>query len=427
VHKLQRLAANVVGAVLEGKSLPHALNAQWVIHPGTNAQQRAMVQDASYGVIRHRGTLDAILAQLARKGLKDEPLRHLLLVALYQLAYSRTAPHAVVDHAVQAAAGRGPGAKGFVNAVLRSYLRDAERLGRAAAATPRGRYSYPDWWIERIRETYPDRCAEILDAGNSRAPLTLRVNTRRTTPEAYLLQLRNAGIEGTAIGSAGIILAEPMRVEALPGFDDGLFSVQDYGAQLAAPLLQPRDGMLVLDACAAPGGKSAHLLELADIDLTCIDSDPLRLVRLRQNLGRLKLSAKVIEGDAADTHAWWDGHAYDRILADVPCSASGVVRRHPDVKWLRRESDLSSLAAQQSRLLRALWTMLKPGGHLLYATCSLFHEENEDRVAEFCAGCAEAQRLPLPIPGIPSQLLPSAQGAAHNQDGFFYALIAKSF
>ena len=221
------------------------------------------------------------------------------------------------------------------------------------------------------------------------------------------------------------MLAQPRRVDALPDFSAGRVSVQDFGAQLAAPLLDLHDGMRVLDACAAPGGKSAHILELADVALTCLDQDAARLTRVRDNLDRLGLAARVVAGDAGAPEAWWDGERFDRILADVPCSASGVVRRHPDIKWLRREADIASFADQQTRILRALWPCLKPGGKLLYATCSLFPEENEAQIESLCAMYAEAQRLPLELPEGEAQLLPSAPGAAHNQDGFFYALIAK--
>jgi 16S rRNA (cytosine967-C5)-methyltransferase len=273
----------------------------------------------------------------------------------------------------------------------------------------------------------------ILDAGNARPPLALRVNVRRTTRQALLQRFALAGIAARAEGTQGVLVEVPRPVTELPGFAEGEFSVQDLGAQLAAPLLDLRDGMRVLDACAAPGGKTTHMIELADVSVIALDSDASRLARIRENLARLAPDAqlvRVIEGDAASPAAWWDGEPFDRILADVPCTASGVVRRHPDGKWLRRPTDIAGFARQQQAILDACWPLLARGGKLLYATCSVFRDENESRILEFLSSHADALRESLNFPQAVAhsggQLLPSPEGAGHNQDGFFYALLRKA-
>jgi len=269
-------------------------------------------------------------------------------------------------------------------------------------------------------------------AGNARAPLALRVNRRVATPEALLAAFGAAGLSAMPAGEHGIIVEPAGSLRAMPGFDEGAFSVQDLGAQLAAPLLQILPGQRILDACAAPGGKTTHILELADVELIALDTDAERLPRVRENLERLHLGGPqvhVVAGDAGTPAQWWDGRPFDRILADVPCTASGVVRRHPDVKWLRREADIASFSRQQARLLDALWACLAPGGFLLYATCSIFDAENDAQVTAFVARQPEALRETLIFPPAVAcrgaQLLPSLPGASHNQDAFFYALLRK--
>lgn len=422
----QILAAGVVERVLAGHTLDQELAALWRNNSGLNAYQRALVQDLCYGALRHLGTLDALLALLLDKPLRDERLRHLLRIALYQLQHTRAAPHAVVDHAVAACVAlRAAPAKGLVNAVLRGYLRRRAELQSASARSDSGRYSYPQWWVEKIRAQYPLHFAAILEAGNRHAPLTLRVNPRRITRDAYLDQLGREGIAATALEAHAVVLEKPVPVEKLPGFAQGLVSVQDASAQRAAPLLDVRDGMRVLDACAAPGGKTAHLLELADVALTALDDDAERLPRVRANLDRLGLDAITLCGDAREPAAWWDGMPFDRILADVPCSASGVTRRHPDIKWLRRPSDIAKFAQTQQAMMDVLWRLLAAGGKFLYVTCSVFREENYLQVARFLARHADAQLQLLPPPEFASehagQILPDAR-----HDGFYYALLRKT-
>ncbi len=414
-------ASRVVCAVLGGRNLNQALAATLQAEQSLTPQQRAAIQDLSYGTLRFLGKLVRVLQLLLHKPLRDPQLRCLLLVSLYQLQYGRAGSHAVVDHAVRASRRLSPAASGLANAVLRNFLRQREALLAEAAQTDEGRYSYPQWWIDALKEQYGGEAEAILLAGNQHPPMTLRVNRRRIRAEDYLALLAEADIQATLIGQQAILLARPQPVDRLPGFSDGLVSVQDAGAQYAAPLLDVHDGMRVLDACAAPGGKSAHLLELADVELVAVDQDEARLARVRENLQRLQLRAHVLCGDAAKPERWWDGRPFERILADVPCSASGVVRRHPDIKWLRRAQDISGFAEQQAQILGALWQLLARDGKLLYATCSVFARENQQVVDEFKLQHRDAKQLPLAVPdGQTGQLIPDNQ-----HDGFYYALLHK--
>lgn len=420
MHEAQILAAQTVGQVLAGRNLNQALDAIRRNHPELTPQQRGALQDLSYTTLRWLPRLDALLARLLQRPLTDDRVRHLLLVALGQLEYAKSPSHAVVDNAVRAAVQlKQPWARGLVNAVLRNFLRQRETLVAGVDQNETTRLSYPEWWVEKTRKDYPDDWRSVLSAGNCHPPMTLRVNTRKLSRDEYLQKLLDHGINATVAGVAAIRLERPLPVEKLPGFADGLVSVQDLGAQYAAPWLEPQKGMRVLDACSAPGGKSAHLLELADIELLALDSDGTRLGKVRDNLQRLGLAATVREADAARSDLWWDGRAFDHILADVPCSASGIVRRHPDIKWLRRETDIEGFAVQQAGILGGLWPTLAKGGKLLYATCSVFHEENARQVEAFIANTPDARRLPL-IGNEEGQLLPCD---AH--DGFFYALLQK--
>ena len=420
MHSVQALAARAVGEVLDGRNLNQALEQIRSHHPGLSPQQKAALQDMSYSTLRWRTRLDSLLDALLERPLKDDQVRCLLLVALGQLEYGKSPPHAVVDNAVRASAGfKHPWARGLVNAVLRNFLRCRAELLENLGEEPAVRFSYPGWWIAKLRKQYPLDWEDMLAAGNMHPAMTLRVNTRKVMREDYLSILENVGMAACMAGETGITLERPVPVEKLPGFSEGLVSVQDLGAQQAAVLLDAESGMRVLDACSAPGGKTAHLLELADIDLLALDSDVSRLGRVDDNLRRLGLSAQVCQGDAAQPAAWWDGQPFDRILADVPCSASGIVRRHPDIKWLRRQADIPAFAAQQAVILQALWSTLAKGGKLLYATCSVFHEENHMQVAAFLAATPDARRLPLP--GLEQdQLLP-----CRHHDGFYYALVQK--
>ena len=444
----QLLAVSVLERVATGRNLDTELAAVWrqmrQTPPGSqdtqglqeNAQQRALVQDLCYGVLRHRGALDAMLAPLLTKPLRDERLRQLLRIGLYQLQHTHAAPHAVVDQAVLACETLpAVAAKGLINAVLRSYLRRKTELRAVCDLSDVGRYSFPSWWIDKMRAQYShldaQQFADMLQAGNQHAPLTLRVNPRRTTRADYLALLAAQGVSATALERHAVVLEKPMPVQRIPGFSAGLVSVQDASAQRAAILLDTQHGMRVLDACAAPGGKTAHILELADATLTALDHDAARLARVNDNLQRLGLSARVLRGDAADPSFWWDGAPFDRILADVPCSGSGVTRRHPDIKWTRREADIAQFAASQQAIIDALWRLLAAGGKFLYVTCSVFREENHLQVARFIERHADAQPLTLPFDEFPAATVPQEQLAGQIlpdavHDGFYYALLQKN-
>ncbi|MBZ0143815.1 MAG: 16S rRNA (cytosine(967)-C(5))-methyltransferase RsmB [Rhodocyclaceae bacterium] len=412
-------AALAVAEVMAGRNLNEALAELWRRWPNLPPGQRGAVQDLAYGALRRFGRDDFHLARLMQKP-PAAPVRALLLVALARLAVRPEEAHTVVDQAVEAAGALQRGKfKALVNGVLRNFLRRRAELEAAAGEDEAARWQHPRWWIARLRREHPGEWQSILEAGNGRPPMTLRVNRRRVAETDFLARLLAADIEARPLEGGAIRLARPLPVERLSGFAEGLCSVQDAGAQRAAALLDVHDGQRVLDACAAPGGKTAHILERAAVELLALDADAGRAVRVSENLLRLGLTARVAVADCRETAAWWDGRAFDRILADVPCSASGVVRRHPDIKWLRRASDIARFARAQAEILDALWRVLAPGGKLLYATCSLFAEENERQVAAFAARQEDCMRLPVAgAPGL--QLLPNEE-----HDGFFYALLEK--
>jgi 16S rRNA (cytosine967-C5)-methyltransferase len=419
----QLAAAQAVSQVLAGSSLATALPAALERLREAPRAERARAQDLAYGTLRHYGLLDAVLGRLANRPPRPELLRALLLVALYQLQFSETQPYAVVNEAVGAAAAlTGGSARGFANAVLRNFQRGAAALlEELGAADPVARYSHPAWWIDRLRSQYPGDFERLLALGNTKPPMALRVNLLRSSLGQYLELLADAGIVVNAVPPSGVLLEHPLPVEQLPRFAEGWVSVQDLGAQHVVALLEPAPGMRVLDACAAPGGKAAHILEHAAVELTAVDRDPGRARLVEKNCQRLGLGARVLCADAADLEAWWDGTPFQRILLDAPCSASGVVRRHPDVKWLRRPQDLDNFAAEQSRLLDGVWRALDAGGTLLYVTCSVFADENQHVVERFLESHRGASLVPLAgCTAAPWQLLPDA-----NHDGFFFALLAK--
>jgi 16S rRNA (cytosine967-C5)-methyltransferase len=423
-------AAQAVAAVRAGRSLTDALSrCPPDARPGTQA--------IAFHVLRHLGGAMAVREQLAPKAPPPQ-VDALLLSALALLWPSDTpayADHTIVDQAVHAARARVPAAANFINAVLRRFVRERTALVEAARHSPVGAFDHPLWWIERIKQDWPGQWQALLEAGNRHPPMTLRVNARRGTAAAYVQRLAAQGMSAVARGGQAVVLERPCPVQQLPGWEEGEVSVQDAAAQLAAPLLlgdgagRLPDGARMLDACAAPGGKTAHLLELASPDLLALDVDPLRLARVRDNLNRLGLSAQLQAADARDTASWWDGRPFDAILLDAPCSASGIVRRHPDVRWLRRPDDIVALAQIQAQMLDALWPLLAPGGRLLYVTCSVFRVEGHRQIDAFLQrqGPGAARHDPaspghlLPVADNPTDL--SAAGAA--PDGFFYALIHK--
>ncbi len=422
-------AAEAIGRVSGGESLNIALAD--LKHRASAQTLAAAAQDLCYNTLRSYGVVDVALERLLQKPLTDFPVRGLLLTALAELAARPQSAHAVVHQAVEAAALLGHSrAKGLVNAVMRNFQRRMPELLSEIQSTESGRYRHPQWWIDALRLAYPREWESVLLESNRHPPMVLRVNRRRLSAKGYLEKLDRAGIPARALGHDAVLLEKPCRVERLPGFAAGEVSVQDAGAQRAAPLLDVRDRMRVLDACAAPGGKTGHLLELAQCELLAVDADGVRARRIAENLSRLKLSAKVVVGDCRKPEDFCEGRPFDRILLDAPCSASGVVRRHPDIKWLRRKTDVSEFGRTQAELLEALWRVLAPDGKLLYATCSVFPEENGAQVDNFLLRHPDAEMLPLPglaenDKGAPrpleGQILPSA-----HSDGFFYALLKRT-
>ncbi len=420
-------AAQALAAVRAGTALPQALAAIAAVQGNESA--RGAIQDIAYRTLRALALADALCAKLLQKA-PPQHVGNLLTCALALLAEAPEAaayaPFTLVDQAVEAIGARKElhFAKGLVNAVLRNFLRGRETLLADAQQDPVARWNAPAWWLAALQRAWPDNWQDICTADRQQGPLTLRVNRRHGTVEDYLRQLTQVGIVAQPIGPQALRLAQAVPVERLPGFERGAVSVQDAGAQWAAPLLNPQAGMRVLDACAAPGGKSGHLLEWADIELVALESDAVRAIRIEQNLQRLGLSARVVVGDAGDPAGWWDGRPFDRILADVPCSASGIVRRHPDIRWLRRETDIAALVELQRRIAKALWATLARGGEMLYVTCSIFPEEGELQARWFESEQQDAVRLAAPGQLLPTVAKPGTESDI-DHDGFFYARFQK--
>jgi 16S rRNA (cytosine967-C5)-methyltransferase len=422
--------ARMVQGVRSGRSLTDLLaQLPAAARPGTQA--------LAFEVMRRFGSAQAVLPKLAERS-PAKGVAALLLAAialLWPRAHALYADHTLVDQAVQAARvmrGGSPAAAGFVNAVLRRFVRERDALVAFAADSPEGAFEHPAWWVDRLRADWPTQWQALLAAANEHPPMTLRVNARRTGAATYAARLAATGHAASVVGDQALVLDSPLPVNALPGFDDGDVSVQDFAAQRAAPLLLGAGlspAARVLDACAAPGGKTAHLLELADLDVLALDIDEARLARVRDTLERLHLRATLRAGDASTPAAWWDGRPFDAILLDAPCSASGIVRRHPDIRWLRRPADIAALARTQAALLDALWPLLEPGGRLLYVTCSLFRAEGQAQIDAFLQRLGPGRaRLDPASPGHLSGLPDngSHRAPSSSADGFFYALVHKT-
>lgn len=429
LHQLLLESAKALAALRAGRSLNDALAAcPPALRPGTQA--------LAFAAVRAHGRCGALIARLVPR--RPPPLvEGLLRSALAQALGDSYPPHTLVNQAVQAVRRSQPAQAGLVNAVLRRFLRERELLQAAIATQAEAQTEHPAWWVTRLRRDWPAQADALLAAAQQPPPFTLRVNRRQGSAADYLQRLQAAGLSARPLGPLcpdGLVVEPACAVDRLPGFADGAVSVQDGAAQLAAPLLIDgagslpplRPGARVLDACAAPGGKTAHLLELRpDLDLLALDADASRLSRVDDTLQRLRLSARTLAADAGDTAAWWDGCSFDAILLDAPCSASGINRRHPDVRWLRRDADIGQLVSTQARLLDALWPLLAPGGRLLYATCSLFKAEGEAQAAAFAQ--RQPQAIPQGVPGHTGHLLglPDNAGFAVPSDGFFYALYCR--
>ena len=431
-----QLTAGALASIRSGVSGSVAFEAvEPALRPG--------VQSLGFHVLRWLGRAEALRRHLAKR--TPPPPADALLCTALALAWDGEAapyePFTLVDQAVEAAK-RNPATRAqasFINACLRRFLRERDALVAATETEPVAQWNHPRWWIERLKRDHPREWQRVLAADNMQAPMTLRVNVQRTSVPAYLDALAVVDLQGRAVGASGVQLGRARPVQQLPGFAEGDASVQDAAAQLAAPLLlqglqRPAGGapLRVLDACAAPGGKTAHLLEMmpvGDIEVVALEVDAQRSRRIGETLARIQREAKVVVADAGRTADWWDGVPFDAILLDAPCTASGIVRRHPDVRWLRRESDTAQLALQQSMLLAALWPLVRPGGRLLYCTCSVFREEGSHQIEAFLAHNTDARLRPSP-----GHLLPQSAGIGRSvpdnplgdHDGFFYALLEKS-
>jgi 16S rRNA (cytosine967-C5)-methyltransferase len=423
------IAARVITRVIQdGQSLTSALDN--ILKPVESAQDKAFIQAICYGVCRFYHRLDFISNALINKPLKTLEVKALILIGLYQLNYMRVKPHAAVSETVQAARSL-PWARALINGVLRNYLRKQDELEQQASNVKTAAFSHPDWLILSIEHDWSEQAETILFENNQAPPMALRVNTTKTTIDQYLQLLQDQPISAKAVSfcPSGIILDKPVPIEALPRFADGWVSIQDCAAQLAAELLAVESGQRVLDVCAAPGGKTAHLLERhAGIrELVAVDIDEGRMLRVKENLDRLQLKATLIVGDAANPNAWWDGKHFDRILLDAPCSATGVIRRHPDIKLLRRDEDIAALVAMQKNMLNAIWPLLASGGVLLYATCSVLKNENEKQIQDFLSTHNDAVELPITTDewGVPGLFGRQILTGESFMDGFYYARIVK--
>jgi 16S rRNA (cytosine967-C5)-methyltransferase len=420
--------AQVIQAVREGASGSAAVEA-------VSPNLRPGVQALAFHTWRNLGRAEALRRQLAKRA-PPEQADALLCLALALVWADTGAPYdafTLVNQCVEAAKNSSEtrAQANFINACLRRFLREREALVAFTEADSVARWNHPLWWIQRLKKDHPENWQALLQAANRQAPMVLRVNVLQTTVSDYVAELAARGFQARAVGSCGIELAKAVPVSLLPGFDTGRVSVQDAAAQMAAPLLlsglASQKIQRVLDACAAPGGKTGHLLELGATHVMALDVDATRCDRIRQNLTRLGLFAEVVVADAAQPDTWWDGNAFDAILLDAPCTASGIVRRHPDVRWLRRETDIAQLAVVQRKLLQALWPLLAPGGRLLYCTCSLFLAEGQQQVETFLVHNTDASLLPSP-----GHLIPVNTGKQNTvtdnpgeHDGFFYALLQK--
>jgi 16S rRNA (cytosine967-C5)-methyltransferase len=424
INPRQQALAVLQKVVGKGESLSSALPA---MDARLAAQDRAFIQMLVYGVCRWYWRLDALLRPLMKKPLKakDSDVQLLLMLALYQLLDTRVPDYASVDAAVKLVPRKKAWAVGLVNGVLRNFLRQREQLEQQLADDPQGYYAHPRWLIEGLQQDWPEHWQPILEANNRQAPMVLRINRQKISVEHYQAQLVQAA---SILGDSGLVLEQACEVSQLPGYTEGWFSVQDAGAQQAAPLLDLQPGLRVLDACAAPGGKTCHMLELQpDLHMLALDVSEPRLQRVRENLDRLGLDAELRCADAAEPDAWWDGQPFDRVLLDVPCSATGVIRRHPDIKLLRRADDIPRLMTLQQQMLRQAWRLLAPGGLLLYATCSVFKGENEQQLAEFLCDTPDAKDIIIQAEWGSAcshgrQILPGQDG----MDGFYYALLQKN-
>ena len=426
MHHSQLIAADCVSEVIKGHNLNQVFERRLDHHQNITPQQKSVAVFLAYGAIRFLGENQFFIQQLINKKITNKKIEALLYVALFQLNHDQSNDFTVVNEAVEAAKFINKSWAGsFVNGVLRNFIRQKEKLQTELKNDAEAFYSYPSWWINLIKQNYTKDWQSILLNGNKHPPLTLRINERKTNLKQYEEKIKSESISYRVLGNIALELTHPTTVEKIPGFLDGEVSIQDYGAQLAAKLLDLQDGQICLDACSAPGGKTGHMLEIADIELVSIDHQKDRLYKVKENLERLHLHAHLKCADLTAVNTWWNKKLFDRILLDAPCSASGVVRRHVDIKWLRRPRDIEMFAKQQEAMLEATWQLLKKGGKLLYATCSIFNGENQKVIDHFIKQHIDAKEVKWTVDSgyskYENQLIPS-----ENHDGFFYALLEKN-
>ncbi|MEY3171141.1 MAG: Sun protein [Pseudomonadota bacterium] len=426
MHHSQLIAANCVSEVIKGHNLNHVFDRHFDHHSHITPQQKSIAIFLAYGAIRFLGENQFFIRKLINKKITNKKIEALLCVALFQLNHDQSNDFTIVNEAVEAAKFINKSWAGsFVNGVLRNFIRQKDNLKSELKNDEEAFYSYPLWWIRLIKEAYNKDWESILLNGNKHPPLTLRINVRKINLKQYEEKLKSESIKYRVLGDIALELTQPIPVEKIPGFIEGEVSVQDFGAQLAAKLLDLKDGQVCLDACSAPGGKTGHMLEIADIELVSIDQQKERLYKVKENLERLQLHAHLKCADLLAIKSWWNDKLFDRILLDTPCSASGVVRRHVDIKWLRRPRDIEMFAKQQKIMLQAMWQLLKKGGKLLYATCSIFPDENQRVIDDFIKEHSDAKEVKWSVDSkyskYENQLIPS-----ENHDGFFYALFEKN-
>jgi len=422
----QLLSAKVLENLLSGSNLDKSFDAVFSSNKKNDQEiQESQIKALTYGSVRFLGKSRFIIKQLVKNKIENRLVECLLHIALYQLSQEKFNNFTIVNQAVDAAKKINFRKSNFVNAILRNYLRSKDDLQKLLNEDPASKYSYQNWWINKVKDEFKNDWKKILEIGNQHPPLTLRVNIRKVNIESYSETLMRNGLEHEVISNKGVIIKHPLNINNIPGFLEGHVSIQDYGAQIATELMGIKKGQKILDACAAPGGKTCNILESEDVDITALEIDKIRAEKINENLKRLELNANVIHGSLSINNLWWDGEHFDRILLDVPCSASGIVRRHVDIKWLRQMNDLKKFSEIQYLLLKSAWPLLNSGGKLLYVTCSIFSKENRDVIERFKQDFMDVKEIDLIYPNnikhIKNQLIPS-----ENHDGLFYALLKKN-
>ena len=422
----QLMSAKVLEKLLNGSNLDKSFDAVFNSSKSKSIDiQESQIKALTYGSVRFLGKSRFIIDQLVKNKIENRTVECLIHIALYQLSQEKFNNFTIVNQAVDAAKKIDFRKSKFVNAILRNYLRSKDDLHALLNQEQVAKYSYQNWWINKVKIEFKNDWEEILEIGNQHPPLTLRINKRKINIEKYSETLINNGLEHQIISNTGLIIKNPLNINDIPGFLEGNISVQDFGAQIATELLDIKRDQKILDACAAPGGKTCNIVEYANVDVTALEIDEIRAKKIVDNLRRLELNANVIHGELCNDNLWWDGEHFDRILLDVPCSASGIVRRHVDIKWLRQMNDLKKFSEMQYLLLKSAWPLLKCGGKLLYVTCSIFSNENRDVIERFKKDFIDANEIELIYPNnikhIKNQLIPS-----ENHDGLFYALLEKN-